>query len=85
MPIIKHFSVKETKIHRHLSLAFKAQRDVIALHLVHSTLQKLFKFVSRNDQNTSSKNEEHKCLLIIVKIVHVWDIVLFQTEFKKYL
>jgi hypothetical protein len=83
MPIVKHFNVKETKIHRHLSLAFRAQRDVIALHLVHSTLQKLLKNLSRNDQDTSSKNEEHKCLVIIVKIVHVLDIVLLQMEFKE--
>jgi hypothetical protein len=32
--------------------------------------------LSRNDEDTSSKNEKHKCSVIIVKIAHVLDIVL---------
>ncbi len=45
--ITRHLVYKEAWIYRYRLVAFGAQRDIGALHLVHPTSQKLLKFVKK--------------------------------------
>jgi len=50
--ITRHCVYKKTWTYRHPLVAFGAQRDIGALHLVHPTSQKLLKFVRKKGKKS---------------------------------